>query len=257
MYGPPVFKSLLNRAHNSEQAINSIALARQAGLDNLSIDLIYGIPIANHNKWVQDLATTVALAPDHISAYGLTIEKNTVFGRWHQQGQLKLTDEAVIAKQFDTLVAVLSKHGYAHYEISNFSKPHRYSRHNINYWQQGHYLGIGPSAHSYNKKTRQYNIAHNPQYIKSINKGVVPCKVEFLSKKDHINEYILTTLRTKCGCDLAWLKQNYDYDLWEIQKAYFNELINRRLIDLKNNILLLTQSGQLLADKITADLFII
>lgn len=246
----------LNRAHDSQKAIASVRLAREAGFDNLSIDLMYAIPGASQEIWEANLATALQLQPEHIAAYCLTIEKNTVFGRWHARGKLKAVEEEVAAKQFETLVEVLTTHHYEHYEISNFSQPGYYSRHNTNYWKQGHYLGVGPGAHSYDGATRQYNVAHNQRYIDSLQRGMVPCTIEILTRKDHINEYVMTSLRTQWGCDMEWLKTQYAYVLEQTKSTYLKQLMDNKLAVVHGKKLLLTRHGKLLADQITMDLLV-
>ena len=246
----------LNRAHDSQKAIASVQLARKAGFDNLSIDLMYAIPGVGQEIWEANLATALQLQPEHIAAYCLTIEKNTAFGHWHAKGKLKAVEEEVAAKQFETLMEVLTTHHYEHYEISNFSQPGYYAQHNTNYWKKGHYLGVGPGAHSYNGVTRQHNVTHNQRYIDSIQQDVVPCTIETLTRKDHINEYVMTSLRTQWGCDMGWLKAKYDYVLEPTKITYVEQLINNQLAVLNDQKLLLTRKGKLLADQITMDLFV-
>jgi oxygen-independent coproporphyrinogen-3 oxidase len=246
----------LNRAHDSQKAIASVQLARKAGFDNLSIDLMYAIPGVGQEIWEANLATALQLQPEHIAAYCLTIEKNTAFGHWHAKGKLKAVEEEVAAKQFETLVEVLTTHHYEHYEISNFSQPGYYAQHNTNYWKKGYYLGVGPGAHSYNGVTRQHNVTHNQRYIDSIRQDAVPCTIETLTRKDHINEYMMTSLRTQWGCDMGWLKAKYDYVLEPTKITYIEQLINNQLAVLNDQKLLLTRKGKLLADQITMDLFV-
>jgi oxygen-independent coproporphyrinogen III oxidase len=246
----------LNRGHDSQKAISSVEIARKASFDNLSIDLMYAIPGASQAMWEANLATALQLQPEHIAAYCLTIEKNTVFGHWHTKGKLKAVEEEVAARQFETLVEVLTTHHYEHYELSNFSQPGYQAQHNTNYWKQGQYLGVGPGAHSYDGVTRQYNVAHNQHYIDSLQRGVVPCTVEVLTRKDHINEYIMTSLRTQWGCDVAWLSAQYGYALAQTKSTYLEQLIGRQLAVLHSEKLLLTCQGKLLADQIAMDLFV-
>jgi oxygen-independent coproporphyrinogen III oxidase len=246
----------LNRVHDSQKAIASVKLARKAGFDNLSIDLMYAIPGVGQEIWEANLATALQLQTEHIAAYCLTIEKNTAFGHWHARGALKAVEEEVAAKQFETLVEVLTAHHYEHYEISNFSQPGYYSQHNTNYWKQGHYLGVGPGAHSYDGATRQHNVAHNQRYIDSLQRGEIPCTIEPLTRKDHINEYVMTTLRTQWGCDLGWLKAKYDHVLSPTKGTYIKRLIDNQLAVMSGQKLLLTPRGKLLADQITMDLFV-
>lgn len=246
----------LHRIHDSAKAIASIELALQAGFENLSIDLIYAIPGQTEALWKQDLAIAMQLRPPHIAAYGLTIEPNTVLGRWQQKGRLQPVVDEIAARHFEILVEVLAANHYEAYEVANFSQPLYYAKHNINYWTQGSYLGVGPSAHTYNGRSRQYNVAHNQRYIQSIQQGIIPCTTEILQRKDHINEYIMTRLRTQWGCDMAWLKAHYQYDLQQEKGAYLNQLVRRQLAHIQAAKLWLTTPGRLLADKITLDLFI-
>jgi oxygen-independent coproporphyrinogen-3 oxidase len=160
------------------------------------------------------------------------------------------------AAQFELLVNTLVSAGYEHYEISNLSKPDLYSRHNSNYWKQEHYLGVGPSAHSYNTQSRQFNASNNIQYLKAIKSGNVPFTREILSRENKINEYVFTTLRTKWGCSLEKLKVDYAFDLVAIHADYISELVKRKLATFDNSVLRLTFEGKLLADKISLDLMV-
>ncbi|MEM9416759.1 MAG: radical SAM family heme chaperone HemW [Bacteroidota bacterium] len=246
----------LNRVHDSQQAVASVALAQKVGFDNLSIDLMYAIPEANDAIWKADLAMVLQLQPPHLAAYCLTIEKNTAFGHWQEHGKLKRVPDEVAARQFEILVETMTAQGYEHYEVSNFSFPGRYSLHNTNYWKQGPYLGLGPGAHSYNGTTRQCNVAHNQRYIDSLQQDVVPCTVEVLTPQDHINEYVMTRLRTQWGCDVAWLKEAYGYDLEVVQGPYLDQLLDQQLAVMKGHNLVLTRQGKLLADHIATNLFV-
>lgn len=245
----------LNRAHDATAALNCVMLARDAGFDNLSIDLIYAIPGQDNSAWKKNLYQAISLSPEHISSYSLSIEKKTAFGQWLRSGKLKATDEEIAAQQFEILMEELENAGYEHYEISNFSKPRFHSRHNSSYWEQQHYLGIGPSAHSYNGHTRQFNILNNPQYIKSISDNRIPFEIEILTPANKINEYIFTTLRTNRGCDLQKLKLEHGYDIKTVNPSYLDNIIHTKLAIMDNHILKLTRSGKLLADKIASDLF--
>lgn len=243
----------LNRAHNDKQASNCIELSKQEGFDNISVDLIYGIPNRSHVQWKEDLKKLIAFDPAHISAYCLTIEPKTAFGHWLKKGKLKPVEDDYSAEQFEIMLDLLEKAGYEQYEISNFSKPTYYSKHNTAYWQQKPYLGIGPSAHSYNLTSRQYNISNNQKYMVAIGNGESPSSLEKLTWEDQINDYLLTTLRTKWGSDLTVLqKMGYLLD-----PQYVQELIHAGHAALTNNHLVLTKRGRLLADQISADLFIV
>lgn len=248
--------SYLNRAHDSAKAIQAVRSARKAGFDNISIDLIYAIPGQDEAKWKEDIRQALIVNPEHLSCYSLTIEEKTVFGKWSAAGKLKTIEDDVAAYQLEVLMDMLNEAGYEHYEISNFAKPGFYSRHNSSYWKQEKYLGIGPSAHSYNGLIRQFNISNNHLYIKSIQKNEVPAEKEVLSTENKINEYILTTLRTQWGTDLTKLKQEFNLDLLQQNSLYIQQLLERDLAVLNHTVLTLTRKGKLLADKIASDLFV-
>jgi oxygen-independent coproporphyrinogen-3 oxidase len=247
----------LNRAHDSRAATACVKEARQAGFNNISIDLIYAIPDQDNALWKQNIQRALHLHPEHISSYSLTIEDKTVFGRWAAAGKLKITEDETTATQLEILVAELEDAGFAQYEVSNFSKPGFESKHNSSYWKQEQYLGIGPSAHSYNGHSRQYNINNNHQYIESIRRNIIPFTLEELTFEDKINDFLLTTLRTQWGADLKKLKTLYGYDLIFDHQAYIDSLLERKFATLENNVLVLTKAGRLLADKIASDLFLI
>lgn len=246
----------LNRAHSSEEALRCVDLARTVGFENISIDLIYAIPHQPQGLWEKNIEQAISISPEHISAYSLTIEEKTVFGNWLKSGRLRAEPDEVAASQMEILVDMLGNSGYEHYEISNFSRPNLHSRHNSNYWKQQKYLGVGPSAHSYNKESRQYNIKNNSLYIKAIEKGQIPFEKEVLSRADHINEYLLTTLRTSWGCDLTYLKEQFDFDLVKSKQKEIEQLYALQLIKRKGSSVVLTSKGKLLADKIASDFFI-
>lgn len=246
----------LNRAHDSNSAIQSFNDARKAGFKNISIDLIYAIPDETDDQWLADIRKAVALQPEHLSCYALTIEEKTVFGRWSAAGKLTPTVDEVAARQLEMLMDELSMAGYEHYEISNFARPGWYSKHNSSYWKQEKYLGVGPSAHSFNGDTRQFNIANNHLYVKSVQASNLAYEKEALTREHKINEYILTTLRTRWGTNLQLLKQLYEYDLFHENDEYLSQLLKNDFIILENDVLLLTRKGKLLADKISSDLFV-
>lgn len=247
----------LHRAHAAETAMASFELARNAGFENISIDLIYAIPGLTPENWKNTLLQAIAREPEHISAYTLTIEEKTTFGNWLAKGKLKPVDEALAAGQQEILTAMLTTAGYRHYEISNFARPGFESRHNSAYWRGDKYLGIGPSAHSYDQASRQHNVANNHLYVRSISERKIPSVREVLKQSDQINEYILTSLRTADGCNLDTLARDFSYDLLSLHGGYIRELQNHHLITLDPPHLRLTEAGKLLADKISSDLFLI
>jgi len=246
--------TFFNRAHSGEQAIESIHRARTAGFDNISIDLIYSVPGQAEDIWKKDIEQAVALQPEHISSYSLTIEEKTAFGKWQKTGRIKPLDENKAVADFEVLMDMLNSSGYEHYEISNFSKPGFHSKHNSSYWRQRKYLGLGPSAHSYNGETRQFNVANNSHYINAIIKGEVPFEIEQLSRENKINEYIITTLRTKWGCDLSYLEKNFGYSIFET--PILQKLLVQELIVLNKTIMTLTKKGKMLADQVAIELFV-
>jgi oxygen-independent coproporphyrinogen-3 oxidase len=246
-----------NRAHTAQESLNCVNDAREAGFENISLDLIYGIPGQSNEAWIESLRKTCELAPEHISAYALTIEEKTVFGRRHAKGMLTPLPDERVAEQFEALMLEMATAGYEHYEISNFSKPGRHSRHNASYWEQKAYLGIGPSAHSYDGRSRQHNIANNALYIKSVLAGKVPFERETLGREMLINEYIMTRLRTAGGLDLGLLKAMHNFDLMEVHRRYVEELIRMDKVHISGNVMRLSNQGKLLADKISSDLFVI
>ena len=246
----------LNRAHNYTKATESVELAREIGFGNISIDLIYSIPGQSLEDWLRNIRYALSLSPEHISAYSLTIEDKTVFGNWTKKGKLIAMDEDPSATQFEVLMETLDANGFEQYEISNFCKPGFVSRHNSSYWNQESYLGIGPSAHSFNGSLRQSNVRNNSFYIKSIESGIIPAEVEILTRENKINETILISIRTSQGLELQQLKTRYDYDISALFKIKIDQMVGQELITVMNNRLILTKKGKLVADKIAYDLFV-
>lgn len=247
----------LNRAHRASEAVQCIHQARKAGFDNISMDLIYSIPGQDDALLNKNLATALTLNPEHISAYSLTVEEKTVFGRWASQGKLTAMAEDRSAQQFLLVMDTLGLHGYDHYEISNYCRPGFESKHNTSYWQQKPYLGVGPSAHSFDSVSRQWNVSNNYHYARALRENRLPFDREVLTPVNKVNEYILTSLRTQPGCNLRYLKTTMEYDLLEQNRAYIEKLIDSKHMELKDNALVLTRSGKLLADQISSDLFMI
>jgi oxygen-independent coproporphyrinogen-3 oxidase len=247
----------LNRSHNAWQAEKCIRLARQAGFNNISIDLIYAIPDRDASSLISDAKRLLSLSPEHISAYSLTVEEKTVFGKWVSTKKFIPSTDEENAKQFELLMEVFTSAGYDHYEISNYARPGFISRHNSNYWRQKKYLGVGPSAHSFDGTSRQANISNNHLYLKSIGEKKIPAVKEMLRREERINEYLMTSLRTSWGCDFSYLQQQFQYDLANDQAVYIRKVINEGLMETKENILHLTRTGKMHADKISSDLFLI
>jgi oxygen-independent coproporphyrinogen-3 oxidase len=247
---------LMNRAHSAQESWQAVQRAQAAGFENISVDLIYGVPASSHAIWEADLARLFELNVPHVSAYALTIEPDTAFGRRLKKGTFVAPPEEFVAQQFEILLTQLSAHGYEQYEISNFCRPGRESRHNANYWCGVPYLGLGPSAHSFNGHSRQYAVANNPQYVAAVlERGEVPATIELLTPLDQANEYLLTTLRTSRGCDLRYLRDALGLDLLAARPDYLHSLTAQGMATLENDVLRLTDAGKLLADHITLELF--
>ena len=245
--------TFLHRAHTSEEAIECIENARTAGFDILSIDLIFSIPGQNLQILENDIKMAMVLNPEHLSVYSLTIEDKTVFGNWFKKGKLVQLPEDESAKQFDLIIARLQENGYEQYEISNFCRDGYYAKHNTSYWKNTPYLGVGPGAHSFNRKSRQYNISNNHKYMRSIDKELIPFELEVLDSKALANEFLLTSLRTKWGCDLKKLIREFQYDLESNIKS--KPWLKEGYLELKDDTLFLTRKGKFVADEIIADLF--
>ena len=248
----------MNRVHNANEAIKSIKYAQDVGLDNLTIDLIYGTPTLSYDNWKKNLETAFSLDIPHLSCYCLTIEPKTVLADFIKKGKAPNVDEQKSASQFEIMLDMMEKNGYEQYEISNFCKDERYSKHNSAYWLKENYLGLGPSAHSFNGNSRQWNIANNSIYIESISKGIIPHEKEILTKVQQFNEYILTSLRTKWGVNIYGVEKDFGGEIKTTFMKQVNEYINKGLLilDDKKELVLLTKEGKLLADNITADLFL-
>ena len=247
---------LMNRAHSAAESGQAVRAAQAAGFENISVDLIYGVPAPSHAIWEADLARLLELGVPHVSAYALTIEPDTAFGRRLRKGTFQAPPDEFVARQFELLLSQLRAHGYEQYEISNFCRPGRESRHNANYWRGVPYLGLGPSAHSFDGRSRQYTVANNPQYVAAVlERGEVPATHEELSALDQANEYLLTSLRTSRGCDLAHLRDVLHTNLLHERAGYLASLTAQGMATLHHDVLRLTDAGKLLADHITLELF--
>lgn len=247
--------SFMNRAHSANEARESIKLAFETGFTNMTADLIYAIPPENMGYWEKDLSEMIALGLPHISLYGLTIEEKTVFGNWLAKGKLHETSEDIAARQYRYAIETLTEAGYEHYEVSNFAKPGFRSKHNSAYWSGEKYLGVGPGAHSYDGNTRSYNVRNNTKYINEIEKGVLPETIEYLSKIQRINEYVLTHLRTAKGIDLTEVRSKFEVDLKKDSKQVLSNYLNQGLIVWEGDQIRLTIDGFMVADEIALGLF--
>ncbi len=247
----------LNRAHSASDSRKAFLIAREAGFENINLDLIYAIREHQLDILKHDLDEIHQLRPEHVSAYSLTIEPRTVFGQWLKKNRITRVPDQESAEQFEYLSERLISQQYDHYEISNYAIQGFFSKHNTNYWQEKPYLGVGPSAHSYDLENRQYNIDNNSLYIKSLKAGKIPATMDYLSMSDRINERILTGLRTKWGCDLTGIEENFGVDILESNRHYIQELVKDEMMILDNGIIKLNKKGKLFADKIASDLFVI
>lgn len=248
--------NFLSRTHTTAQVMNCIAWAQKAGFANLSIDLIYGIPTLTNDGWRANLQKAFETGVRHISAYSLTIEDKTPLEYMIRKGKLNPVDENLSASHYQILCEMMEKQGFEHYEISNFCLPGHYSRHNTAYWQGKHYLGIGPSAHSYNGFSRQWNVANLSKYLSSVSDGTVNAEHEVLHNSTRLNEYIMTSLRTMWGCDLVKVKSDFGSEHAENLMNEALHFIETKQMIYLNGKLILTPEGRLFTDGISAALFV-
>ena len=246
----------MNRSHTVEQAFDSIEHARNLGIDNITIDLIFGSPSSSRKKWQQNLQKAVDLDIPHISSYGLTVEPKTALEHMVRTGKVKAPSDEDYAEQFEYTISFLESHGYVHYEISNYAKEGFFAVHNSNYWKAVPYLGVGPSAHSFNGSERSWNVSHNKKYLDSLAQGQLLQEVETLSSSEQYNEYILTGMRTMWGCStdrIAVFGQLYaDHFRHTAQKHIEGGYILQNAENYK-----LSSQGKLIANEIISDLFYI
>ncbi len=247
----------MNRAHNQQEATASIMRVQDAGFENITCDLIYGFPLLTDEKWRHNMQQLIDFAIPHISSYSMTVESKTALDHFIKKGISPAIDSDQAADQMNILINTLKAAGYEQYEISNFAKNGHYARHNTNYWKGKHYLGIGPSAHSFNGTSRSWNISNNAKYISSIHSNQLPLEVEQLSTLDQINECIMTSLRTMWGLDLTVLEYKFGQSVKNRVLADADPFIAEKNLVMKENKLCLTDTGKLMADHIMSDLFII
>jgi len=247
---------LMNRAHNAIEALQCIEFSKTE-FDNISIDLIYGIPGMTTQKWKENLNIALQLDIPHISSYALTVEPNTALKRFIEKGVVPPVDDDLAKQHFDILVETLQQVGYSNYEFSNFGKQGYHSKNNTAYWTGKSYLGIGPSAHSYNGKQRSWNINNNPKYIKSIQQGIIPNEVETLSVTDRYNEYVMTGLRTIWGISLSKIEKEFGliFKTYVLQQA--KNFIEDHLLFLDGDTIVVTKKGKFLSDGIASELFML
>ena len=247
---------LMNRAHNKQEAIHCLEEAVKY-FDNISLDLIYGIPGTTLQEWIDNIDIALGFNVKHISSYALVVEPKTALKHFIEKGTVKKAEDALVAKQFHVLVEKLEANNFKHYELSSFCKEGFFSRNNTAYWQGKQYIGIGPSAHSFNGEQRGWNINNNTKYIKSINNKVLPIEMETLSTTDKYNEYIMISLRMAHGVSIKKVKEDFgiSYENYMLQQA--QKQINEHLLYIEDGNLKVTKKDKLLCDGIASDLFML
>jgi len=245
---------MLNRRHNSYQAHRSIDLVRDKGYNNIGIDLIYGLPGMDSTSWKMNIDKAFNHSIDHISAYHLGIEAGTGLKKLVENGTLVPVDEEESYSQYLLLCFTADGNGYEHYEISNFCKPGMFSRHNTNYWNGNKYIGVGPSAHSFNQKSRQWNLCSTDKYIRAINNGEIFYETEFLNKIDRLNEFIMLSLRTKQGINIQLLKQMFGADTEKQFKLDVSRFVDTGQIIINNIHYYLTERSWFISDHIISSI---
>lgn len=245
---------MMNRAHNSEEAKKCLETATKY-FDNISLDLIYGIPGMSNEKWKRNIEMALSFNISHISSYAMTVEPKTALNKLIQTGKIAEPKDEVASEHFNILVEMLEANGFVHYELSNFGKPDYFSKNNSAYWLGKKYIGIGPSAHSYDGVSRSWNIANNPLYLKAIQENKLPNEVEILSVTDRYNEYIMTGLRTIWGVSLDKIQTDFGQEYFDYLLKQAQRFIDDDLLFIENNLLRPTAKGKFLADGIASDLF--
>ncbi|MCG8804382.1 radical SAM family heme chaperone HemW [Tenacibaculum finnmarkense] len=244
----------MNRAHNSKEAKECLSIAT-CYFDNITVDLIYGVPNMSNERWKENLQIAFDFGVNHISSYALTVEPKTVLDSFVKNGKYPEPDETEAKEHFDILVAETAKNGFVHYEISNFGKPAYFSKHNTSYWLGKKYIGIGPSAHSFSKTHRSWNVANNAKYIKELQEGKLPNEQEELSEEDQFNEYLMTGLRTIWGVSLAEIQANFKACFKDDLLKSSQKFISEGLLIIEKNTLKTTPKGKFLADGLASELF--
>ncbi|AXT57944.1 radical SAM family heme chaperone HemW [Aquimarina sp. AD1] len=247
---------LMNRAHNDNEAKTCLSIASKY-FDNISIDLIYGIPGMSSERWQENLKIALDTNIPHISSYALTVEPNTALSSFIEKGVIAPVKDELAQQHFDILVDTMEKEGFEYYEFSNFGKPGYFSKNNTAYWQGKHYLGIGPSAHSYNGKERSWNIKNNIKYIKSLQENKLPKEIEELTTTDKYNEYVMTGLRTIWGVSLKKVEDDFGLTYKEYLLKQAQKHLDEHLLFLDEDILIVTKKGKFLSDGIASDLFLL
>ncbi|PWL39448.1 coproporphyrinogen III oxidase [Flagellimonas aquimarina] len=247
---------LMNRAHSSDEALKSLSMASRY-FDNISIDLIYGIPGMDNKRWKANIEKALSFKFPHISSYALTVEPKTALKKFIEKGMMPNVDDQKSQEQFNILVDVLEENGYVNYEISNFGKQEYFSKNNTAYWLGKKYIGIGPSAHSFDGHNRSWNVRNNPKYIKALQEEMLPMETENLSKKDRYNEYVMTGLRTIWGVSLEKIERDFGQKYLDYLNTQAEKYLDGHLLFEDDGKLLATKKGKFLVDGIASDLFII
>lgn len=246
----------LNRVHSARQSLDAIKTMQDFGITNISIDLIYGIPGLTNDKWHQNLEIVKQLQIPHLSAYALTVEERTALDWLIKKGRITPVNEEISVAHFRYLQQYAQENGYEHYEISNFCRPGMYSRHNTAYWSGQKYLGVGPSAHSFDQNSRRWNVSNNTRYIAGITNNEPVYEEEVLDVTKKYNEYILTTLRTRNGCSLNYIKDHFGEEYYNTFLTNLKFSKYQHCFTLFDQLMKLTPEGMLFADAITSELFI-
>ncbi len=244
---------MLNRRHDARGAEKAVTEALRAGFTNLSVDLIYGLPGMKTGEWERSLEKTFSFDIKHLSAYHLSIELDTPFHKMLKQGLLKEIDEEESNNQYATLIEMAGSHGFLHYEISNFCRDEWFSKHNTSYWKQVPYIGLGPSAHSFNGYSRQWNVSDVNRYIRAINSGCADYEKEELDFRKKFNEYMMTSLRTMWGIDLEYVERNFEKEGFDYITNIAERFVSYGMMRQQKNSLILTDQGVMIADNIISE----
>ncbi len=246
----------MNRAHNAEQAYRSIENALKIGFKHLSVDLIYGLPNSTSLDWLKNLETLAQFEVEHASCYALTVEGNTALHHAIENKKLPPVKDETMVRDFNLLMQFMPEHGFEQYEISNFARDGAYAQHNSNYWLGAWYLGVGPAAHSFNGSSRQWNVANNVSYLKSLDDDILPFIKEELTLSNKFNEYVMTRLRTRWGCSETEMREKFGKENTQKFLKNISSFVSNKWVKSENEIYTLTNIGKLHADLIAAELFL-
>lgn len=246
---------LMHRIHSAEQAITCVKDAKDVGFDNISIDLIYGIPRQEAGVWEENLDIAFSLRVQHFSAYHLTYEAGTIFDHWVKKGRIKPIQEEDSIQQFKTLLKKTRENGFEHYEISNFSLPGFQSRHNSSYWHQEKYIGVGPSAHSFDGKSRRWNFKSNKKYSENISNGTEYFETEVLTEENQYNEFIMTNMRTMAGVSLATINERFGKDYANYFLSQAEKFVENGSVKREGEIFRFSEEGIFISDHIISEIF--